>query len=151
VKIVSVSAAAPLLQAADVSKSQIFSGALKNELPLSDRPFNHLSKLMVGVTRSTPNNGRDRFGGGFPASGIKTTQTRFTLDGINNNSYNQDNESGRTFAILPSIDSIAEFTVQTNAFSAEFGYGGGAAVTIAPRAAGTAFTDRSSNTGKAPA
>ncbi|MCZ2076597.1 MAG: carboxypeptidase-like regulatory domain-containing protein [Bryobacterales bacterium] len=138
-EVITVSATAPLLQALDVSKSQIFSGILKNELPLSDRTFNHLSKLMVGVTPSTPNNGRDRFGGGFSVSGIKTTQTRFSLDGIDNNSYNQDIESGRTFAILPSLDSIAEFAVQTNAFSAEFGYGGGAAVTVITKSGGNRF------------
>src|SRR5438270_518926 len=68
--------------------------------------------------------------GDFTASGIKTTQTRYTLDGTDNTSYNQNLQSGRTFAIIPSMDSIAEFSVQTNAFSAEFGGGGGAAVTV---------------------
>ncbi|MBI1789497.1 MAG: TonB-dependent receptor [Acidobacteria bacterium] len=133
---VTVTATAALLQTVDVSKAHTVSGTIKDELPISDRNFNQLSKLMVGVTASTPNQGRDRFGGGFSVSGIKTTQTRFTLDGIDNNSYNQDIESGRTFAIAPSMDSIAEFTVSTNSFSAEFGGGGGAAVTVITKGGG---------------
>src|SRR5712692_5646890 len=133
---VTVTATATLLQTVDVSKALAVSGALKTELPILDRNYNQLSKLTVGVTPTNPNRGADRFGAGFSASGIKTTQTRFTLDGIDNVSYNQNIQSGRTFAIAPSIDSIAEFTVQTNAFSAEFGGGGGAAVTVITKGGG---------------
>ncbi len=127
---ITVTASLTLLQTVDVSKQLTVSGTLKNELPVLDRDYNKLSSLTVGVTVGTPNNARDRFGAGFSASGIKTTQTRYTLDGTDNTSYNQNVQSGRTFAIIPSMDSIAEFTVQTNAFSAEFGGGGGAAVTV---------------------
>ncbi len=133
---VTVTASVALLQTVEVSKAHNVSGTLKVELPILDRNYNQLSRLTVGVTSSTPSHGRDRFGGGFSASGIKTTQTRYTLDGIDNTSYNQDIESGRTFAIAPSLDSIAEFTVQTNAFSAEFGGGGGAAVTVITKGGG---------------
>jgi len=127
---VTVTAGSTLLQTVDVSKQNTVSGVIKNELPVLDRNYNQLSKLTVGVTAGTPNNARDRFGAGFSASGIKTTQTRYTLDGTDNTSYNQNLQSGRTFAIIPSMDSIAEFSVQTNAFSAEFGGGGGAAVVV---------------------
>lgn len=127
---VTVEASATALQTVDVSKQTTVSGTLKNELPVLDRNYNALSKLAVGVTSGTPNNARDRFGAGFSANGIKTTQTRYSLDGTDNTSYNQNVQSGRTFAIIPSMDSIAEFSIQTNAFSAEFGGGGGAAVTV---------------------
>ena len=133
---VNVTAEATVLQTIEVSKMMTISGTIKDELPVSDRNFNQLSKLLVGVTPATPNNGRDRFGGGFSASGIKTTQTRFSLDGVDNTSYNQNVQSGRTFAIAPSMDSISEVSVQTNAFSAEFGGGGGAAVTVITKGGG---------------
>jgi hypothetical protein len=133
---VNVTGQATLLQTVDVSKEMTVSGTLKDELPVLDRNYHQLSKLMVGVTSGTPNNARDRFGGSVSASGIKTTQTRFSLDGVDNTSYNQNLQSGRTFAIAPSMDSIAEFTVQTNAYSAEFGGGGGAAVTVITKSGG---------------
>ncbi|MBI3678932.1 MAG: TonB-dependent receptor [Acidobacteria bacterium] len=133
---VTVAESVTVLQTVDVSKQMTVSGTLQSELPVLDRDYNQLSSLTVGVTLGTPNNARDRFGAGFSASGIKTTQTRYTLDGTDNTSYNQNIQTGRTFAIIPSMDSIAEFTVQTNAFSAEFGGGGGAAVTVITKGGG---------------
>ncbi len=133
---IEVVATATVLQTVDVSKELNLSGTLKDELPVINRNFNQLSRLTVGVTPSTPNNGRDAGSGGFSVAGIKTTQTRFSLDGIDNTSYNQNVQSGRTFAIAPSMDSISEFTVQTNSFSAEFGGGGGAAVTVITKSGG---------------
>ena len=122
---VSVTAAATVLQTVDASKGVAISGALKNDLPILDRDYNQLSLLTVGVTESTPE-GLAFSGAAFSAAGQKTTQTRYQLDGIDNTNYDQNEDNGRDFMIIPDPDSIAEFSVQTNAYSAEFG-GGGAA------------------------
>jgi outer membrane receptor protein involved in Fe transport len=50
------------------------------------------------------------------------------LDGIDNNNTEPDNSSGWGYAILPPIDGLAEFKIQTSDFSPEFGRAGGAVV-----------------------
>ena len=133
---VNVTAAATVLQTVDSSKNVVLSGALKNDLPISDRNYNQLSLLTVGVTEATPVAGRAFAGAAFSAAGIKTTQTRYQLDGVDNTNYNQNEQDGRNFMVIPDPDSIAEFTVQTNSYSAEFGGGGGASVTVITKGGG---------------
>ncbi len=127
---VTVAAEATTLQTVDVSKGQLISGEIKNELPLSDRNYGTLAKLAVGVASVTPSVRDGSGSGAFTANGIRQYQNNYVLDGTDNNLYDQNVNEGRTFAIAPSLDSIAEFKVQTNAFSAEFGRGGGATVNV---------------------
>jgi len=125
-----VQAAASLLQTEDVSVGQTISGVLKDDLPVSDRDFNRLAVLTVGVNYSTPSGPRDTASGAFSANGISQYQNNYILDGTDNNSYDQNINEGRTFAIEPSLDAISEFSVLTNSYSAEFGRDGGAVVIV---------------------
>ncbi len=109
-----VQAQAPLLQTEDVSVGQTISGVLKDDLPVSDRDFNRLAVLTVGVNYSTPSGPRDTASGAFSANGISQYQNNYILDGTDNNSYDQNINEGRTFAIEPSLDAISEFSVLTN-------------------------------------
>ncbi len=125
-----VQAQAPLLQTEDVSVGQTISGVIKDDLPVSDRDFNRLAVLTVGVNYSTPSGPRDTASGAFSANGISQYQNNYVLDGTDNNSYDQNINEGRTFAIEPSLDAISEFSVLTNSYSAEFGRDGGAVIIV---------------------
>jgi hypothetical protein len=61
----------------------------------------------------------------FSANGARVGMNNFVLDGVDNNS--NDN---RAYALDVNLDAIAEFKIQTNAYDAEFGRGGGAAVNV---------------------
>ena len=63
---------------------------------------------------------------GFSSNGARSLQNNFQLDGIDNNSDLGDILNGSSYVIQPSVDALAEFKVQTNAYSAEFGRGNGA-------------------------
>ncbi|WP_164981638.1 TonB-dependent receptor [Silvibacterium dinghuense] len=134
-----VTAQAPLLQTEDVSAGQTISGVLKENLPVSDRNFNRLAVLTTGVNYSTPSGPRDTASGAFAANGISQYQNNYILDGTDNNSYDQNVNEGRTFAIEPSLDAIAEFKVETNAYSAEFGRDGGAVINVITKSGSNAF------------
>ena len=71
----------PLLQTEDVSAGQTISGVLQAELPVSDRDFNRLAVLTVGVNYSTPSGPRDSVSGAFSANGISQYQNNYILDG----------------------------------------------------------------------
>src|SRR5260370_24549716 len=63
---------------------------------------------------------------GFSANGARSLQNNFLLDGIDNNANLGDVLNGAAYVVQPSVDAIAEFKVETNSYSAEFGRGNGA-------------------------
>ncbi len=64
--------------------------------------------------------------GAFAANGNRPAQNNYMLDGIDNNSDTVDFLNGTNFVVLPPVDAIQEFKVQTSDFSAEFGRSGAA-------------------------
>ena len=64
--------------------------------------------------------------GAFSANGLRPAQNNYLLDGIDNNSNAVDFLNGTNFIILPPLDAIQEFKVQTADFSAELGRAAGA-------------------------
>ena len=64
--------------------------------------------------------------GAFAANGLRPAQNNYLLDGIDNNSDTVDFLNGTNFVVLPPVDAIQEFKVQTTNFSAEFGRSGAA-------------------------
>src|SRR5207302_10809584 len=65
---------------------------------------------------------------GFSSNGQRSTSNNFLVDGIDNNDY-----FGGAAAQIPSIDSIQEFEVQSNTFSAEYGRNSGSVVNLATK------------------
>jgi hypothetical protein len=134
-----VTSTAEILQTEDTTNGQLISGPLKDDLPVSDRDFNRLATLTVGVSLSNPSGPRDTASAAFSANGVTQYQNNYVLDGTDNNSYDQNINEGRTFAIEPSLDAIAEFKVLTNAYSAEFGRNGGAVVNVITKSGTNSF------------
>ncbi len=64
--------------------------------------------------------------GAFAANGSRPAQNNYMLDGIDNNSDTVDFLNGTNFVVLPPVDAIQEFKVQTTDFSAEYGRSGAA-------------------------
>src|SRR5262249_26099273 len=62
---------------------------------------------------------------GYSSNGQRSTSNNFLVDGIDNNDY-----FGGAAAQIPSIDSIQEFEVQTNTFTAEYGRNTGSVVNL---------------------
>ena len=92
-------------------------------LPLNGRNFVQLALLVPGVTTGTE--GGDAGPDGFSANGLRADQNAFQIDGTSNSDPLRNRISVR-----PSIDSLQEFKIQTNNYSAEFGKGAGAQVNI---------------------
>jgi hypothetical protein len=94
-------------------------------LPLNGRNYAQLAQLGAGVAPSEPGS-RVSASYGFSANGARSLQNNFLLDGVDNNANLGDVLNETAFVIQPSVDAIAEFKVQTNSYSAEFGRGNGA-------------------------
>ncbi|MFZ1130440.1 MAG: TonB-dependent receptor, partial [Terriglobales bacterium] len=104
---------------------QVVDSARINALPLNGRNYAQLALLGVGVAAAEPGS-RVETTYGFSANGARSLQNNFLLDGIDNNANLGDVLNGAAYVVQPAVDAIAEFKVETNAYSAEFGRGNGA-------------------------
>lgn len=122
-----VSSATPLLESETSELGQVVDSQRVANLPLNGRNFAQLALLTAGTAPSEPG-ARDEQSFGFSAGGARSLQNNFLLDGIDNNSNLTDLLNETNYVIQPPVDALAEFKVQTNAYSAEFGRGNGAVV-----------------------
>jgi len=105
------------------------------ELPLNGRNYAQLALMVPGVSPVTQSGAGGAFatrgtglnsGVDMSVNGNQSNSNLWTVDGVNN----MDVGSNRTLLVFPSIDSIQEFRVERNSFSAEFGQAQGAVVNL---------------------
>lgn len=124
-EVVTVRSTAPQLETETSEMGQVISGQTASTLPLNGRNYAQLAQLSAGVAPSEPGS-RVHQSFGFSANGARALQNNFLLDGVDNNANLGDVLNESTYVIQPSVDAIAEFKVETNSYSAEFGRGNGA-------------------------
>jgi hypothetical protein len=123
---VQVTAAPPQLQTDEASVGQVVNQHAVNSLPLNGRNFTFLAQISAGVNTPQADTRGNAASGAFSANGLRPAQNNYLLDGIDNNSNAVDFLNGTNFVILPPLDAIQEFKVQTADFSAEQGRAAGA-------------------------
>jgi hypothetical protein len=123
---IEVTAAAPVLQTQDASVGQVVDEASINNAPLNGRNFTFLAQLAAGVNTPQSDTRGNAASGAFSANGFRPAQNNYMLDGIDNNSDTVDFLNGTNYVVLPPVDAIQEFKVQTTDFGAEFGRSGAA-------------------------
>jgi hypothetical protein len=97
-----------------------------NSLPLNGRNFTFLAQLGAGTQTPQADTRGNAASGAFSANGLRPAQNNYLLDGIDNNSNAVDFLNGTNFIVLPPVDAVEEFKVQTGEFSAELGRSAGA-------------------------
>ncbi len=123
---VEVASTTPVLETQDASVGQVIDSRSVNNLPLNGRNFTFLAQLSAGVNTPQADTRGNAASGAFSANGNRPAQNNYLLDGIDNNSDTVDFLNGTNFVVLPPLDAIEEFKVQTSDFSAEFGRSGAA-------------------------
>src|SRR5215217_4434417 len=115
--------------------SSLISEKQVTELPLNGRNYAQLALMVPGVSPVTQSGAGGAFatrgtglnsGVDMSVNGNQSNSNLWTVDGVNN----MDVGSNRTLLVFPSIDSIQEFRVERNSFSAEFGQAQGAVVNL---------------------
>jgi len=128
---VEVAAAAPLLQTESTQLGASINAKAMSEIPLGgQRNFAYLARLAVGVVPAEQG-ARDGANGGFSANGVRSNgQNNFLLNGVDNNINTIDFLNQTSYAIGPSVEAIAEMTVLTNGYNAEYGRAAGGVVNV---------------------
>ena len=123
---VEVASTVPVLETQDASVGQVMDRRNVDNLPLNGRNFTFLAQLSAGVNTPQADTRGNAATGAFAANGLRPAQNNYLLDGIDNNSDTVDFLNGTNFVVLPPVDAVEEFKVQTSDFSAEFGRSGAA-------------------------
>jgi|KBSMisStandDraft_5_1062788.scaffolds.fasta_scaffold08296_2 hypothetical protein len=123
---VEVNTAPPVLQTEEASVGQVIGETQVHDLPLNGRNFTFLAQLGAGMQTPQADGRGNAANGAFSANGLRPSQNNYLIDGIDNNSNTVDFLNGTNFVILPPVDAIQEFKVQTADFSAELGRSAGA-------------------------
>ncbi|HEU0121800.1 MAG TPA: TonB-dependent receptor [Bryobacteraceae bacterium] len=137
---VQVTATGPLLEASSATLSSVVENKKIVDLPLNNRNIYSLMRLVPGITPSTPNSESDFFTSTirFSINGGKEAQNDIQLDGVTA-MVQSDIQGIYGAGAIPSVESIQEFRVQTNAFTAEYGRSGGGQVTMLTKSGSNEF------------
>lgn len=122
---IEVTADAPLIETDTSSLGQVIDTQRVTELPLNGRDFLQLAVLVPGVQPVVEGSNLEGQQGSMHANGAREEFNNFLLDGVDNNDI-----ANAQLIIVPGIDSVQEFKVQTSSFSAEFGRAAGGVINV---------------------
>jgi len=137
---IEVQGAAPLLQTETTDLSQVVSSRAIEELPMNGRNIMNLTALVPGVVPQGTTDGHALTGknifaaGNYQIGGGQANQGAVYYDGVPANSV-----LGNLVNMVPSPDAVAEFRVQTNSNSAEYGRYSGGIINISSRSGTNEF------------
>jgi hypothetical protein len=131
--VVTVTDAAPLVQATTSNTGLIINDRELSDLPLNGRNFTQLALLTPGVTRGAYGNQaggtgsnvetlryNDTGGASLASNGLRPQANDFLLDGLDNNEALVN-----TINLFPPVEALSEFRVTNSLAPAEFGRAGG--------------------------
>src|SRR5437763_8404630 len=142
-EVVDVTGEAAPVETRSADVSSLVTEKQVTELPLNGRNYAALVLMVPGVS---PTNGA---GGGatnvrgtgldshvdMSVNGNQSNANMWTVDGVNN----MDVGSNATLLVFPSIDSIKQFKVERNSFSAEYGQAQGAVINLITKGGSNQF------------
>src|SRR6266404_7669464 len=138
-----VATSPPLLTTQEATTGSVIESRMISDLPLAARNWDDLLGGVPGVQadRYTEQGGATANGrtGGANVHGIRSLQNNFVLDGVDNNSISENVQELTTQVVRPSVDSIQEFKVSTNPYSAENGRSPGSLVSVTTKSGGNSF------------
>ncbi|MBA3715397.1 MAG: TonB-dependent receptor, partial [Pyrinomonadaceae bacterium] len=133
---VTVSAEAPIVETTRTSVSTTVNQRAIENLPVNGRNYLDFATLTPGVVRDPTR------GGDLSVGGQKGTLNNLQVDGADNNNTFFGQAFGRTGVRPPyqfSEESVQEFQVNQNGFSAEFGRAGGAVINVVTKSGTNEF------------
>jgi hypothetical protein len=143
-EVITVTDAAQLVPTENGDVSSLVAEKQVKELPLNGRNYAQLALLVPGTSPVTQAGAGGAFatrgtglnsGVDMSVNGNTSNANLWTVDGVNN----MDVGSNRTLLVFPSVDSIQEFRVERNSYSAEYGQAQGAIVNLVTKGGGNEF------------
>src|SRR5580692_1363464 len=129
---IEVTTTAPLLDTESATLGTNISSEYVHELPLINRSFFGLTFLAAGVTEVAGSGTTDNYPSGtnFTSNGQRNATAEIRLDGALISAPEQGEGGNSNVYYEPLVESVQEFKVENNSFSAEFGNNGGTVVNM---------------------
>jgi len=130
----------PEVELSSSALSTVVGGPAIRDLPLNGRSWTDLANLQPGVATVSTQIGFDQgagrgnrgFGAQISISGGRPSQNNYRLDGISINDY-ANSGPGSVIGVNLGVDAIAEFSVITTNYSAEYGKTSGGVINAITR------------------
>jgi hypothetical protein len=135
---VEVRGTAAQVETQDSALSSSMDSRAIRELPLNGRDFAQLALLQVGVSPSRRTSDSGGPGTKLVINGTKPSQVSFLLDGSDINDAN-NNTPGSAAGVMLGVDTLEEFRVLTNSYSAAYGRSAGGIVSAVTRSGTNQF------------
>jgi hypothetical protein len=136
---VTVTSEAALLETANADRGGVIDTERVHELPINGRNPFMLGRLVAGASFSGQSVWERPFDNGAIASwhinGSPDRTNEFLLDGAPNNAQ----AGGNNIALVPPVDAVQEFKIQTNSYDAQYGHTGGGIVNVSLKSGTNAF------------
>src|SRR5450631_337386 len=138
---IEVTATQPLLDTDNATLGTDITSEYVRELPLANRSFFGMTFLSAGVTEVAGSGTSDNYPSGtnFASNGQRNATAEVRLDGALISAPEQGEGGNSNVYYEPLVESVQEFKVQNNSFSAEFGNNGGTVVNIVMKSGTNAF------------
>jgi len=139
---ITVEADAVVVQTESADLSGTVSEKQVANLMLNGRNFQSLAMIVPGVSSASGANALPNYGGGgylgqtaIIVGGTSVEKTTYTIDGL----YDMDPNGLINVNVLPTIDSISEFKILKDNYSAKFGMAGSGQILVETKAGGTKY------------
>jgi hypothetical protein len=136
-----VTETAPLLDTENATLGTDITSEYVHEIPLLNRDYFGLTFLAAGVTEVTGSGTTDNYPSGtnFTSNGQRNATAEIRLDGALISAPEQGEGGNSNVYYEPLVESLQEFKVENNSFSAEFGNNGGTVVNMVMKSGTNAF------------
>jgi hypothetical protein len=136
-----VTETAPLLDTDNATLGTDITGEYVHEIPLLNRDYFGLTFLAAGVTEVSGSGTSDNYPSGtnFSSNGQRNATAEIRLDGALISAPEQGEGGNSNVYYEPLVESLQEFKVENNSFSAEFGNNGGTVVNMVMKSGTNAF------------
>jgi hypothetical protein len=133
--------APPLLDTDNATLGTDITSEYVHELPLLNRDYFGLTFLAAGVTEVAGSGTSDNYPSGtnFTSNGQRNATAEIRMDGALISAPEQGEGGNSNVYYEPLVESVQEFKVENNSFSAEFGNNGGTVVNMVLKSGTNAF------------
>lgn len=138
---VEVTATQPMLNMTSAGLGQVVENTYIRSVPLIDREVMRLSYLTPGLApvNTDPGGDNQSFPTNFVSNGVRSSTSDVFIDGAVVTNLEKGSNSATFLEMRPNVETVQEFKVQTNFFSAEFGNTGGTVVNMVSKSGTNEF------------